>query len=98
MKEEEVILILAVLAGAYFITHKAPAVMPSVPSPSPPQPTYMPTPSVSPYYGYPSNLMNPSPSANNGQSWSTQDTSALITGLAGLGTAAINAFGSSSSD
>jgi hypothetical protein len=51
-----------------------------------------PTPSVSPYWGYPPNIMNPSPAANTGQSWTPENTTALITGVAGITTAAIGAF------
>jgi hypothetical protein len=83
MKTEELLIVGGVIFLAYYMMHRPMAVT-TAPTYAPPPQTYTPTPSVSPYYGYPSNIMNPSASANNGQAWTSQDTAAAITAGAGL--------------
>jgi len=86
MNTIDLVLIGVAGVGLYLIfgKDKIPTVPASAPAASGP------IPSQSPYWGYPPNIMNTSPSANGG--WTSDNTSSLITGLAGLGVAITGAL------
>ena len=87
MNTIDLVLIGAAGVALYLIFGKTQIpVAPAAPAPA----ASGPIPSQSPYWGYPPNIMNTSPSANGG--WTSDNTSSLITGLAGLGVAITGAL------